>query len=95
MSRSTPGIAGGAKRIAQNSDLHVSKRPDDLSSQIFINAAKGTRFDSILIEFFDKNDALYLTYTLKNVIISSVQVAARGDFESITFDAETTTAKYF
>lgn len=95
MSQSTRAIAGGVRRTAQIDDLHANKSNDYLSNDIFLACAKGTHFDEISIEFFTSNDALYLSYTLSDAVITSFLTGLNANGPQFSINAKSFSAKYF
>jgi type VI protein secretion system component Hcp len=70
--------AGGAQRKAQTGDFSLTKNNDAMSVKLMQACVNGTEFDVITIEFYQKNDALYLSYRLKNSLITSYSTSGGG-----------------
>lgn len=96
---SSRAAAGGPPRKAQSSDVSVSKATDDLSSTLWLHAAKGTLFALVTIEFYKtQSDILYLSYALKDVLITSMSSSGGGrsrPMESLSLSAGAISWQYF
>lgn len=90
--------AGGPARKAQSSDFSVTRVADALSSQLWLHAARGTVFGLVTIEFYkNPGDILYLSYALKDVVISSISSSNGGGrpMESVGLAAASISWQYF
>jgi type VI protein secretion system component Hcp len=94
---SSRAAAGGAQRKAQSGDFNLTKYTDAMSAKLMQACAYGTEFDVITIEFYQKNDILYLSYRLKNVLISSYSTGGGGGqrFDNFSLAAENVAWEYF
>jgi type VI protein secretion system component Hcp len=94
----TRPAAGGPERKAQPNDVSITRDTDDLSSKLWLHTAKGTLLARVTIEFYKgASDILYLTYSLKDVLITSMSGHSAGfrPMESLTLSAGSISWQYF
>ncbi len=90
--------AGGPARKAQSSDISFTRVVDASSRQLWLHAAKGTMFALVTVELYkNPNDILYLSYALKDVVISSISSSGgQGrSMESLNLSAGSMSWQYF
>lgn len=90
--------AGGPARKAQSSDISVTRVVDASSRQLWIHAGKGTVFALVTVELYKSpDDILYLSYALKDVVISSISSSGGGGraMESLNLSAGSISWQYF
>jgi type VI protein secretion system component Hcp len=78
--------AGGAGRQASVSDCTFTKATDSLTAKLSDLCANGTHIRMVWIRFYKaRNSGLFLVYTLKDVLISSIVFGAGIDQVSLNF----------
>jgi type VI protein secretion system component Hcp len=89
-------LAGGPAHSAQVDDVHFVKQVDSLSRNLSLNCSSGTKFSSVTIEIWKTQMARTLSYTLKNVVISSYLYARSSGVptESISLISESISHRY-
>lgn len=89
----SPSLAGGIDRRAQTHDFHFTKDSDSFSPKLFEHCAIGTRFPSVLVEFFTREGIPYIVYTLNDVLIASCSTG--GGSDSIGLNYGSMAAEYY
>ena len=81
-------IAGGATGKAQLHDFQFTKDIDSLSPSLFQHVCAGTVFGTVWFEIYrnDEEDP-YVTYTMSNVVISSLHTAGNVEHVGLNFKA--------
>jgi type VI protein secretion system component Hcp len=88
------GLAGGTGRTAQGAGVQFTKQHDSLSHALLQHLVAGTVFGTVWVELYrDADSDVYITYTLRDVVISSLN--SRGDRESVSLNYRTSKADYF
>ncbi|RDJ24946.1 hypothetical protein DWF00_17185 [Bosea caraganae] len=89
----SPPIAGGISHRAQSKDFSFTKTRDSLSPELSKHMVQGTRFGTVVIEFYKNDETLYAVYTMSDVMIASWQ--SSGESEGIGLNFGGISTKYY